>query len=97
MAANGPPPVSASLEQVRLQGHLGHLTAQEEAAFTAFKKLAADEGYYTPDDGEGNTSHDDGTLVYVLLSHQIQSGIHSNSATTLGATLELGNFPHRMP
>lgn len=63
MATPGLPPASASLEQSRLQGHLGHLSPAEEAAFVAFKKICADEGFYKPDDGEGNPSHDDGTLV----------------------------------
>ena len=71
MAAQGPPPASASLEASRLQGHLGHLTKHEESAFAAFKKLCADQGYYTPDDGQGNASHDDGTLVYVPFSCQL--------------------------
>jgi hypothetical protein len=71
MATPGLPPPSASLERTRLQGHLGHLTPQEEAAFTTFKKLCADQGFYQPDDGVQQASHDDGTLVYVQVRNRI--------------------------
>ena len=69
------PPPSASLEQTRLKGHLGHLTPQEEEAFVAFKKLSADQGFYRPDDGIQPASHDDGTLMYVLLGNEFSSCI----------------------
>ena len=65
MAAPGPSPTSASLAQSRLQGHLGHLTPQEEAALVAFKSLCAEQGLYHPPNGLVKASHDDGTLVYV--------------------------------
>lgn len=66
----GPPPPSASLEQSRLQGHLGHLTAHEESAFKAFKSLCAEQGFFKLADGQSPASHDDGTLVFVI-SNQI--------------------------
>ena len=63
MAQPGPPLPSASLEQARLAGHLGHLTAHEESQFHAFKALCEKQGYYKPTDGNTSASHDDGTLV----------------------------------
>ncbi len=63
MAQPGPPPPSASLEQSRLAGHLGHLTAQEEAAFQSFKTLCAEQGFYQPVTDKLPASHDDGTMV----------------------------------
>lgn len=63
MAQPGPPPPSASLEQNRLAGHIGHLTAQEEATFLEFKKLCAEQGFYHPPTENSPGSHDDGTLV----------------------------------
>lgn len=73
MEPPGPPPPSASLERTRLKGHLGHLTPQEEAAFATFKKLSADQGFYKPDDGVEQASHDDGTLMYVLSGNRFSS------------------------
>lgn len=63
MAQPGPPPASASSEQSRLQGHIGHLTAHEESAFKAFKILCLEKGFYNPADANSAASHDDGTLV----------------------------------
>ncbi|KAI4218527.1 MAG: hypothetical protein L6R36_008906 [Xanthoria steineri] len=63
---SGPPPASASSEQSRLKGHIGHLTRQEEAAVTDFKKLSADQGLYRPETNTQRASHDDGTLVRYL-------------------------------
>ncbi|KAL8856112.1 MAG: hypothetical protein Q9178_007237 [Gyalolechia marmorata] len=62
----GPPPASASSEQSRLQGHLGHLTRHEEAALIDFKKLCAEQGLYRPETDTQRASHDDGTLVRYL-------------------------------
>ncbi|KAL8936947.1 MAG: hypothetical protein Q9211_003935 [Gyalolechia sp. 1 TL-2023] len=62
----GPPPPTASSEQSRLQGHLGHLTRQEEAALIEFKKASADQGLYRPETSTQRASHDDGTLVRYL-------------------------------
>lgn len=54
-----------------LQGHLGHLTANEQSAFDDFKKQCEREGLLRSD----NTNHegdlkegiyDDGTLSWVL-------------------------------
>ncbi|KAL8802738.1 MAG: hypothetical protein Q9200_006484 [Gallowayella weberi] len=62
----GPPPASASSEQSRLKGHLGHLTRQEEAALADFKKLTAHHGLYRPESNTQRASHDDGTLIRYL-------------------------------
>ncbi|KAL8711683.1 MAG: hypothetical protein Q9220_003854 [cf. Caloplaca sp. 1 TL-2023] len=62
----GPPPATASSEQSRLKGHLGHLTKQEEAALSDFKKLSAEQGLFRPEAGSQPASHDDGTLVRYL-------------------------------
>lgn len=59
----GPPPASASSEQTRLKGHIGHLTRQEEAALREFKKICAEQGLYQPETNLHRASHDDGTLV----------------------------------
>ena len=66
MDQHGPPPPSASLEQARLRGHLGHLTTAEEDALDDFKNLCAKHGWYTPAGPTTPASHDDGTLVYVF-------------------------------
>ncbi|KAL8995638.1 MAG: hypothetical protein Q9188_006761 [Gyalolechia gomerana] len=62
----GPPPLSASSEQTRLKGHIGHLTRQEEAALVEFKKSSAEQGLYRPETSTQRASHDDGTLVRYL-------------------------------
>lgn len=59
----GPPPASASSEQSRLKGHLGHLTKHEEVALEEFKKISAERGLYQPETNTQRASHDDGTLV----------------------------------
>lgn len=60
---------SAVVEYGYPQGHLGHLTADEDTAFTDFKELCAEKGYYKPGDEEGNPpTHDDATLLYVFFS-----------------------------
>lgn len=63
---HGPPPAEAANAETRLQGHLGHLTAQEESALTEFKTLAATAGFYKPATDKSQASHDDGTLVYAV-------------------------------
>jgi len=54
---------SAVVEYGYPQGHLGHLSDEEEAAFKNFKILCEEKGYYKP--GEGGT-HDDATLLRFL-------------------------------
>jgi len=45
-------------------GHLGHLSHDQEEAFKNFKTLCAEKGYYKPGDGEKeDPSHDDATLL----------------------------------
>ncbi|KAL8760858.1 MAG: hypothetical protein Q9184_002968 [Pyrenodesmia sp. 2 TL-2023] len=65
-APSGPPPPSASSDQIRLQGHIGHLTRQEEAALREFKKFSSEQGFYRPETNNHRASHDDGTLVRFL-------------------------------
>ncbi|RDW69740.1 hypothetical protein BP6252_08760 [Coleophoma cylindrospora] len=57
---------SAVVEYGFPQGHLGHLTEEEEAAFKSFKALCAEKGYYTPATEEHLESHDDATLLRFL-------------------------------
>ena len=59
----GPPPPDSAKPEIRLKGHIGHLTPEEESAFVEFKKLCANQGYYTPRTSDTKASHDDGTLM----------------------------------
>lgn len=54
---------SAVVEYGYPQGHLGHLSPDEEAAFTNFKKLCEDKGSYTPATEGKPASHEDHTLL----------------------------------
>lgn len=57
---------SAVVEYGYPQGHLGHLTAEEETAFLNFKTLCAEKGYYKPGASKDELpSHDDALLLYV--------------------------------
>ena len=57
---------SAVVEYGYPQGHLGHLSPEEEAAFKNFKVLCAEKGYYKPGNGEDvDATHDDATLLFV--------------------------------
>ena len=56
---------SAVVEYGYPQGHLGHLSPEEEAAYKNFKVLCAEKGYYKPGNGEDeDATHDDATLLY---------------------------------
>ncbi|CAG8970829.1 hypothetical protein HYALB_00001617 [Hymenoscyphus albidus] len=57
---------SAVVEYGYPQGHLGHLGPEEEAAFTNFKALCAEKGYYTAGETADQNSHDDETLLRFL-------------------------------
>lgn len=47
------------------QGHLGHLTTEEEEALKNFKLVCADKGLYAPGPTEEDPgTHDDATLLY---------------------------------
>jgi len=47
------------------QGHLGHLSAEQEHAFQNFKVLCAEHGYYKPGNGADiEPTHDDALLLY---------------------------------
>lgn len=55
---------SAAVEYGYPQGHLGHLSPDEEAAFRNFKLICKEKGYYNPGNGEDDpASHDDATLM----------------------------------
>ena len=55
---------SAVVEYGFPQGHLGHLTPEEEAAFNNFKTLCQQEGYYKSGNGEDDAgTHDEPTLL----------------------------------
>ena len=78
MDQHGPPPPSASLEQARLRGHLGHLTTAEEDALDDFKTLCAKHGIYKPAGPNNPATHDDGTLVYVYFETSLFPNTLSN-------------------
>ncbi|EHL00215.1 putative SEC14 cytosolic factor [Glarea lozoyensis 74030] len=55
---------SAAVEYGYPQGHLGHLSGEEEEAFRNFKAYCQEKGYFTPREGGKEASHDDPTLLY---------------------------------
>ena len=60
----GAPPPEAAKAETRLKGHIGHLTKEQEAAFTEFKKICVKEGLYKPETATSKPSIDDATLMY---------------------------------
>ena len=55
---------SAVVEYGYPQGHLGHLSPDEEAALKNFKALCLEKGYYkSPTEDQMTGSHDDATLL----------------------------------
>jgi hypothetical protein len=50
-----------------LAGHLNHLTATQEAALDKFKSLLHERGLWKPGTSASRPSHDDATLLYVIL------------------------------
>ena len=61
-----PAPDSEKAE-VWLRGHLGHLSEQEQQAFVHFKAISEQEGIFKPATATSKASHDDATLVFVIL------------------------------
>ncbi|KAF7869957.1 hypothetical protein EAF04_004741 [Stromatinia cepivora] len=58
---------SAVVEYGYPQGHLGHLTTEEEAALNNFKVLCTEKGLYKPGNGiDEPASHEDATLLRFL-------------------------------
>ncbi|THV49860.1 hypothetical protein BGAL_0176g00190 [Botrytis galanthina] len=58
---------SAVVEYGFPQGHLGHLTTEEEAALNNFKVVCAEKGLYKPGNGSDEpASHEDATLLRFL-------------------------------
>jgi hypothetical protein len=44
-------------------GHLAHLSENQEAQLTQFKKICQEAGYYAPRAGGQKASHDDETML----------------------------------
>ncbi|KAL8998608.1 MAG: hypothetical protein Q9169_002359 [Polycauliona sp. 2 TL-2023] len=88
----GPPPASAASEQSRLKGHLGHLTPQEEAALSDFKKLAADKGIYRPETDTQRASHDDGTLEAFVQFEDTEKWRKDNNLDALYEKIEMQDY-----
>lgn len=86
----GAPPASAASGVNRLRGHLGHLTQEESAALGNFKNLAAEAGFYRASALDKKTSHDDGTLVYVIDIVSTPESSNSRGFILVGI-LEQGN------
>jgi hypothetical protein len=56
------------------QGHIGHMTPDEEAALNDFKELCAKEGLYKPsDDTNEYGTHDDATMLYASPSSSLST------------------------
>ena len=72
----GAPPASASSDAVRLKGHIGHLTEDEQKAFETFKEIAFKAGLYNENGPSGKPTHDDGTVVFVASIPSCQPSTH---------------------
>ena len=57
------PGADAAKAEVWLRGHLGHLTKEQQNAFTAFKSLCTEQGYYTPTTADKPASHEDALMM----------------------------------
>ena len=79
-----PPTAESASAETRLQGHVGYLTKEEELAFEEFKKLCVKEGYFTPATDEHKASHDDGTLMYVVIQFYLSLSANNAEAGTYG-------------
>lgn len=55
-------------------GHLSHLSESQQTQLVEFKRICQEAGYYTPEAGEKQASHDDETMLCVQ---------NSGSPTTL--------------
>ncbi|CDR44450.1 hypothetical protein NBRC10512_000053 [Rhodotorula toruloides] len=64
------PPAEQSLERLPtrtlLEGHLGHLTTQQQAVLDKFKQRLEERGYYRPARDGKKPSHEENTLVRFL-------------------------------
>lgn len=83
-----------------LAGHLNHLTPEQEEKLVEFKDLCAERKYYTPavEAAEGveavPASHDDATMLYVVLSGMTTHWMGTDNFFLLfstGASCELGS------
>lgn len=61
-----------------LSGHMNHLSEAQSQALVEFKQVCEKEGLYTPATAQGLASHDDATLLYVLLSSVFCPGLCSH-------------------
>lgn len=70
MSTSGPAHrVVSAVEQYGFpNGHIGHLTPEEEETLKIFKHYCEEKGFYKPGDGADEYgTHDDATLLSVLL------------------------------
>lgn len=65
---------SAVVEYGYPQGHLGHLSPEEETAFANFKVICEEKGIYEPANGDTPASHDDATLLRFLRARRFVAG-----------------------
>ncbi|KAA8571284.1 hypothetical protein EYC84_000609 [Monilinia fructicola] len=75
---------SAVVEYGFPQGHLGHLSTEEEAALNNFKLLCTEKGLYKPGNGSDEpASHEDATLLRFLRARRfvVADAIQQFSAT----------------
>ena len=59
--------ISSKHSLAAMAGHLGNLTAQQEQAFSTFKENLVKANLYTPHSENHEASHDDPTLLCVLI------------------------------
>lgn len=71
-----------------LAGHLGRLNSDQEKAFAIFKTNLEAAKLYTPSSGSTKASHDDPTLLYVLLLAALH--YYSNASTIGGFSVPGG-------
>lgn len=95
---------SAVVEYGYPNGHLGHLTTEEDAAFKNFKLLCADKGVYKPAEGDTHASHDDATLLRFLRARRFvvqdayqqfadtEAWRHANQIDELYETIDLDHY-----
>jgi len=61
------------------QGHIGHLTADEQNAFNDFKALLIEKGLYKPQsDTDEYGTHDDATLLYDPFFNSLSSADYTS-------------------
>ncbi|KAM0751229.1 CRAL/TRIO domain-containing protein [Meredithblackwellia eburnea MCA 4105] len=66
------PPLSSNPTELRLTGHLNHLTEQQEKALRQFKLKLENNGFYSPQKDGQDPSHDDVTLLRFLRARKFE-------------------------